>query len=429
MSTQAQQTNDDFLEKFDESLTRLQGAQTNITGNVAKNKQFNQGLISKLKDLNKQITNINASITVLIKTIDELKNKHTSISTDINTHKDEITQLKKQIALLENKKSELDKQLNALKADKLVLEQTQTDLKSEVTKLTGRLDSAEKEQAQLQLLAEKTGNDAVKKAAQDLEALGKQYDTSLNALRDEIAEKEKGILSLKNEIESNKIAVASHQSEVATLTNKNAVLVDKIKEATNVINTTQQALNQLSLDGDDGNINIEIEEIQKILNQITNAIQAELPTVPTQGQGQQQNTSSSSSMSSFKKQSSTAINEQSQITIGSKTMTFSALKAELFSASNGNTNSKFAIALNEIEQTPMITKDQVSEILTRNSISTNKKSELKGGRKTKKLRRGAKKNNRTKKNKRGGFLYNKNSKRKSVGSVSKSKTLKKTSTR
>ena len=105
MTTKAQ-----FLQQFQDSLTRLGGVHTKIAASITQKKTFSEELIVKLRDINGKIQGLAGEITRLKSEVDGLHSQVQSNTASIGSKDKEVTDLQQRISALEAEKQQLDNQ-------------------------------------------------------------------------------------------------------------------------------------------------------------------------------------------------------------------------------------------------------------------------------------------------------------------------------
>ena len=109
-------TKEQFLQQFQDSLTRLGGVHTKIAASIAQKKQFSDSIIVKLRDINGKIQALAGEITRLKAEVDGLHGQVQSNTASIGSKDKEVADLQQRIVASEAEKQQLDERLRDLES-------------------------------------------------------------------------------------------------------------------------------------------------------------------------------------------------------------------------------------------------------------------------------------------------------------------------
>ena len=441
----------DFLQNFQRSMDRLEGLNDRIRTGLQNKSDFSANLLARLRQINEQIRGLADKITRLKQRLDALQLQVDGNTGSITDKDTQIQQLTQQVRELEDQRNQLQTQLRDIQlksGEDLAVMQSRIDdsearirsLTDENKALTEHVRALDAELAgrgdiQTQHAAElKSQADAF--AAQAEETM-RQNEEEKARLRDEIRanverlqEREQELARAQATIAENNARIDQSQAElreqirvlteqVATLTGQNADLTGRIEAATVAINQASDNLEQL--------INAfpnaqSTEEFRALFDEITQSIQ-ELdhliegngmplqPPPPPPGMPPAVPGSppvSPVSPVAARRRPQPALDPNTMISVpvaggANIEVRYSKVIDDL---NNKRTIKKYAVALPQVRAAT--TPDEVAQALRANGIYYQPSGNMKGGRKTKKLRK-----------QKGGFVYKVNTKRRSLSSNSK----------
>ena len=450
MTTKAQ-----FLQQFQDSLTRLGGVHTKIAASITQKKTFSEELIVKLRDINGKIQGLAGEITRLKSEVDGLHSQVQSNTASIGSKDKEVTDLQQRISALEAEKQQLDNQLRDLEsryaseknaaqqqidqheASIRTLTEQNTAIKAQADALTAEL--AGKGDLQGQHAAEITK--LTEESRQQLAAQQQANEDKINQLHGEVQSLQEVETHLNQQLAAKTAEVETHtqnisstqtttQSQITQLTTQIAALeaenkdfLDRIIAATQVIQQATGALEALEAsippDAQTGtDITALFDEINRSIQNISGVIQGRAAAPPpSPGPGP------SSGLPKVLKLPLTT-----PLAYLGKNFTLGELITDLNSKPKTNSRGQQTAYALTIQQINGATDaDDVIYILQKNNITLTRAGKIFGGKRqntTKKTRTKKNKTNKNKTNKnktkkqKGGFTY-RHIKRRSINSSRK----------
>jgi predicted nucleic acid-binding Zn-ribbon protein len=440
----------DFLQNFQRSMDRLEGLNDRIRTGLQNKSDFSANLLARLRQINEQIRGLADKITRLKQRLDALQLQVDGNSGSITDKDTQIQQLTQQVRELEDQRNQLQTQLRDIQLksgeDLAVMQSRIDDFEARIRSITDEnkaltehvraLDAelAGRGDIQTQHAAElKSQADAF--AAQAQETM-RQNEEEKARLRDEIRANVERLQEREQELQRAQAAIAENNAridqsqaelreqirvlteQVATLTGQNADLTGRIEAATVAINQASDNLEQL--------INAfpnaqSTEEFRALFDEITQSIQ-ELdhliegngmplqppPPPPGMPPGSPPVSPPVSPAAPARRRPQPALDPNTIISVpvaggANIEVRYSKVIVDL---NNKRSIKKYADAIPQVRAAT--TPDEVAQALRANGIYYQPSGNMKGGRKTKKLRK-----------QKGGFVYKVNTKRRSLSSNSK----------
>jgi hypothetical protein len=291
----------DFILQFDESLKSLQNIDGVLQKTTDNRAQFLGMVTTGLNKIKERIVSLATLITAMKNNLEKLQQQVNNNTSDITTNNREKEQLQQQIARLTAEKTKLEQDLKAREdatLKQMANAQAMIDEKeSQILELQNQNKTLTDQTAALnKQLADKgsEGQASAKQLAdltkQNQQALAEQqaaFEQQISVLQKEIQEKDKELLDLTSQLKQARESLASqsdhYRAQLAELQNtieantqstkglteQNNILIEKIKQATAIINATVQKLNQLTNDVQNAQ---DIESITKIFDEVNQEI-------------------------------------------------------------------------------------------------------------------------------------------------------------
>ena len=289
--------NNEFIIAFTQSLKNLQNIDGVLQKTTDNRAQFLGMVTSGLNDIKERIISLATLISAMKNNLEKLQQQLDSNTSDITTNNRERDQLQQQIKKLTADKTKLQEDLKATKEQMLqqtAITQAVIDGKeSQIIELQNEKKTLQDQAAALnkQLADKGTEGQASAKQIADLtkqnqQALAKQqedFERQISALSKQIQEKEKELLDLSNQMNKIREALGTQLREAQIenirleslinnndrstkeITDQNNLLIEKIKQATAIINDTVQKMNQLTNDVQNA---ADIQSIKKIFEEV-----------------------------------------------------------------------------------------------------------------------------------------------------------------
>jgi len=420
------------MESFEQQLSRLDQVNDRIQTSTENRNRFSTQLLSRLRNINSTIKELDTGIGKLKRLIDSLQDQQSGNSVDIQQNKAELDSLRAE--------------LNGITAERDQLIQGHAELASERDGLAAEIAQHKSRIVELeqQLLAGEPDKELLQRQLQELDGLKSQLASSEAEL---ITIKESSSKSAEelNQLRAEKDAITSRLQELeannSELTDKNALIQQRIVIATTNIQRAVDNFNNLLdiLDNEQsssGEVSSVLNEIEASVEQIKQSLEVNAasgvvpPSMPTPALSSAASVAPAVDASEYLVPSSVSDNEILTI----KQQDGSTVEMSLRDIKKGLTekNNKlkqrdpdndYAKILKKLKSAT--TKAEAEQIL--NNSQKIKNGKVTGG-KTKKHRK-AKKSNKVTKKHRGGFRYNIKSKRRTISTTSSSKPISKRSSR
>ncbi|MEN9781943.1 MAG: hypothetical protein RL208_93 [Pseudomonadota bacterium] len=408
-----------FLDDFQSKMDRLAQIRRDLQASVQFKEQFTNDLKARLGEINNKIKQLSGLIN-------ELKTKATDLETQVNNNmssigsKDaELQQLKDQITALTNEKEALvstaAQQQEATKTEMARLQGLIDESEAKLREVTQQKEVAENESQALKSELQSKGDqqtahaEAIKQLTeQSQKSLQEQEAQLMQRINDcegklagfeqqikdkdiELAQKQKAIEEATGQAQTSAQGL-QQQIDVLKLENQN--LIDRIIAATQAINEANDELQNIVNTVPNAKTK---EEVDALLNEITQQIELSIQNIGRAAQGQP-------AKGNIKPDTNITIRD-----IGSNNdvnMPFGQLielvKNKVSQIKDENASKKYRDTLNQLRQINDVS--QIQNILKQNGVSF-KNNIIMGGRKTRKIRK-----------QKGGFLYKSNTKRKKIKS-------------
>ncbi|MFY7729329.1 MAG: hypothetical protein ACOVRN_07425 [Flavobacterium sp.] len=361
MSSSSSPNAGDFLNKFNDIIAKLnaQLGSIDINDYFQKQKNFSTKLIDDLTKIKKNIGFYKNKINELQQQKADIKKLKEDNENSIASHYSNIEDKTVQLASLQSRIGELESQLANANNDKNASQ-------AELTRVTQELTKAQAEATQVQ-----QGITDLNKQIESLQAENSRLETSYN--------------QLKNTIESSYSALENASNFIQTVIDKGGDTADELT----------------------------INNILKEINDLMNDIPPTQAPVPAQAQGQTMRSAlQSSRVNKLPLTANINVPLKRNMTTF-RTMPLAQIRTSLEYHSispiaSEDDKAMYKTVLKEI--TNARTSSEITDILVNNNIGIDNNNQLKGGRRTRRLRK-----------QKGGFTYKSKSKRRSITSKYNSK--------
>lgn len=423
----------DFLVNFQEKMDKLTNIRRNIQSGIQFKEQFTNDLKAKLGEINQRLQELATLISNLKSKADNLETQIGTNTTSISDKERELQQLKDQITALNSEKENLIAKITQQEsASKNQMDQQQAKIdayEAELRDVKQKFDAQTSEINALREEMTKTGNDKDITHAENLKQLTEQSEKSLqeqeaqlmqkiNDCESKIAGYEQQIKDKDTELEEKQKAIDEAtgqaqtsaqglQQQIDSLKAENEQLVQRLIAATEAISQAADDLQTLT----DSAPNVQTkQDIDDLLNQITQQIEQSIQNIGRAAQGQ-------TPVQRMNIQPATNITLQDISSGNDVSLPFgSFIKMIANKASQiKNGPNKYKDALDKLKT--INDPSQIENILNANNIAF-KNNQIMGGRKTKKNRK-----------QKGGFTYKSSIKRRSISSSNSRKSSRKSSRR
>lgn len=447
-----------ILQDFQNSMDRLANLNRNIQANLQQRAQFSAGLLGKLRDISGRIKDIAGRITALKADVDRLQAQVNAHNTSIDNGNAQINELQAQIQRLEGEKQQATQQFTDLQAqvaaDRQALQREIDSKEEDLRRISGERDALRGQVDTLQ--ADLAARGDPQQHAEAIAKLTQQHQQQLDAkdqalatreaeLTQQITIREQQIQQLNTLLQQKQVEVDGHVADIgnnqqqardqinqlnlriAALEGENERLKDRIVAATGAIveasNNLEALMNAEPNQQSQNDIEALFNEIEQSLQAVTNAMQGNdsppsgpPPPVPGRRKPPPLPSNRPPSGSPPPVPRGPRLPGDTNILYDNANFTLDNLIAQLKSKSDqqpGNPANKYAQAIQQIKNAA--DASDINEILTRLNIMTTRNGLIRGGKYTKKSKKGGK----TKKIYKGGFVYKSNKKRRSISSSNK----------
>jgi predicted nucleic acid-binding Zn-ribbon protein len=449
----------DFLNKFQDSMTKLNTVRGNIQASIQSKEQFANELKTRLQDINGRLQQLAGLIKDLKNKADNLEGQITANSASIGNKDMELQQLREQVAALTTERNAImEKTAQQDNATKTQMAQLQGQIDNYEVQLRDLKQAAETKTAEVNALRQEmtTRGDAKDAThAQQIAQLTEQSRQQLEQQEAQLKQKEAQLMQRINDCEGKIVGFQQQitqretmladkqrqldeqilqaqnsgtavQGQIAALKNENEGLIQKLIAATTAIYQSAEDLQMLMASVPNAQTK---QEIDALLNTINQQIEQSLQNISraTQGQpmlqgqqpmlqGQQPMLQGQQPMLQGQQpMQGTRIDPNTPITIQGSPITYNQLIQQLgkkgadVTRNTRNQNNKYNIAVNELRS--VTNPSQIESVLSKNGISLKNGVVFGGKGKTRKNRK-----------QKGGFIYSLNTKRRNARSKSKSNT-------
>ena len=451
-----------ILQDLQNSMDRLANLNRNVQANLQQRAQFSAGLLGKLRDISGRIRDIAGRITALKSDVDRLQAQVNAHNTSIDNGNAQINDLQAQIQRLEAEKQQATQQFTDLQAqvaaDRQAMQQQSDSKEEDLRRISSERDALRGQVDTLQVDLAARGDP--QQHADAIAALTQQHQQQLDAkdqalatreaeLTQQITVKEAQIQQLNTLLQQKQVEIDGHVADIgnnqqqardqinqlnlriAALEGENERLKDRIVAATGAIveasNNLEALMNAEPNQQSQTDIETAFNEIEQSLQAVANAMQGNdsppsgpPPPVPGRRQPPPLPSNRPPLVPPPPVPKGTRLPGDTNILYDNANFTLDNLIAQLKSKSDqqhGNPANKYAQAIQQIRNAADVT--DINEILTRLNIMTTRNGAIRGGKYTKKSKKGGK----TKKIYKGGFTYKTNKKRRSLSSSSNKYTL------
>ena len=457
----------DFLSDFDNSLQKLDRLKDNIATRFRDQDDFSNEILQQLTEINNKIKELSGKINELKEDIIDLQKEIDIADSLINGLKQENISLHREIDKLQNEKTALlsnneqtRMEQNALQSQINDYEERIATLNSEKTTAQSEIDSLKSTNESLtqqystdqdertRQFAQEMGEQQeahIRKLTENQEAFNEEMkilmskveeaELKINELESEKQARESEMNRITSEMESKEDDITNRSNRIIELERMNEELMNRIITATNVINQSIEALDNLTKEIPNVKTQTDIRnlfsQINESIDSINVLLQRSQPGITARGPPERPSLSRSGAESVV---SSTEVEPEEQatttrLTPGSflispnteftvsngKKLTLNQIKHAISEKieqmrRNNTDNSEFTRKLQKISN--LHTKTELQNII--DTIQFTEHDTIKGGKTTRKY----KKHNvisKTKKGiQKGGFVWNTHSKRKTI---------------
>jgi len=423
-------SNPNFKQEFENSLQRLAQINTAIDANIRGKQEFSARIIQRLSAINDKVKQLGDAIRALKDQLTNLQAQAAANNTHIDDIGKDVTNLRAQIAELTDQRNRAMAELDRLQKDSqaqiqtlqkriddheanlrqltdqnMQITQQRDALQAELTqkgdlgaahaeelrKMTDR-HTVELQQKDAELAAQQQANAAQIKQLQDvITAKDAELNKTITDIGNNRAQLQAQIDQLTREKQDKDNQIAQLQAQITALQNENQDLVNRIIAATQAIAAATNRLQELNdpASFNEAELDAKFQELEASVQQISNAIQGNL--------------SGNSSGNSQGRPQIQRIPGNTRILYENTQFTFDDLRNQLQAKArqDARPNNKYSQALQQLQGAN--DEDDVIQILQANTILTSRNGTIKGGKKTKKLRK-----------QKGGYTYKVNSKRRSI---------------
>ena len=248
-------SNPDFLTNFDESLKNLQGL---VENRAQTSGEYNDMVLSKIKTIDEKLVMLRDKAKEVAELVKKLKGYLRDKGGDLKQNRLQIKQLTDDLGRMEREKAELQQEIQNLTsksgADVQQIQQQLDQARAEIERLNKQIEDREKEVLNQQQMQGEELNaknqEQLQQHSQEIAALNQQIE----ALKGQIQQKENEMQQLMEntrkatdqhleEIEGLKMGSQDVNGKINELTQQNNDLVQKIIDATKIIN---EALRQMA---------------------------------------------------------------------------------------------------------------------------------------------------------------------------------------
>jgi chromosome segregation ATPase len=281
-------SNPDFLTNFDESLKNLQGL---VENRAQTSGEYNDMVLSKIRTIDEKLGMLRDKAKEVAELVKRLKGYLRDKGGDLKQNRLQIKQLTDDLGRIEREKAELQQEIQNLTsksgADVQQIQQQLDQARAEIDRLNKQVEDREREVLNQQQMQGEELNaknqEQLQQHSQEIAALNQQIE----ALNGQVQQKENEMQQLientrkatdqhLEEIEGLKMGSQDVNSKINELTQQNNALVQKIIDATNIINVALREMvvlkdrnrnqNSAAIDAKIAETNQLIQEIYDILN-------------------------------------------------------------------------------------------------------------------------------------------------------------------
>ena len=277
-----------FLQNFDESLDNLKKM---VQNRADTSSEYNNMVISKIRSIDEKLSVLKQKAIEIASLVKQLKGITKDNKSELDQNRLQVKQLNDELARLEREKAELQEEIQNLtsKSGANIQEmQTQIDSKNvEVERLNKQIEEREKEMLNNQKMQgeefSSKGQEQMQKHAQEIATLNAEIERLKSEIQQRENDMQKLMENVKNAtdehlrtIEELKTGSQGVNEQIQQLNERNNALVQKIIEATNIINIALKQMlelkdknrtqNSSEIDAKIAETNALIQEIYDILN-------------------------------------------------------------------------------------------------------------------------------------------------------------------
>jgi hypothetical protein len=290
-------SNPDFLANFDESLKNLQGL---VENRQQTSGEYNDMVLSKIRSIDEKLGMLRDKAKEVAELVKRLKGYLRDKGGELKQNRLQIKQLTDDLGRIEREKAELQQEIQNLTsksgADVQQIQQQLDQAHAEIDRLNKQVEDREREVlSQQQMQGEELNaknQEQLQQHSQEIAALNQQIE----ALNGQLQQKENEMQQLMEntrkatdqhleEIEGLKMGSQDVNNKINELNQQNNALVQKIIDATNIINVALREMavlkdrnrnqNSAAIDAKIAETNQLIQEIYDILNGSSGDVPAE----------------------------------------------------------------------------------------------------------------------------------------------------------
>ena len=291
-----------FLQNFDESLDNLKKM---VQNRADTSSEYNNMVISKIRSIDEKLSVLKQKAIEIASLVKQLKGITKDNKSELDQNRLQVKQLNDELARLEREKAELQEEIQNLtsKSGANIQEmQTQIDDKNtEVERLNKQIEEREKEMLNNQKMQGEEFSSKGQEHAQEIATLNAEIERLKAEIQQRENDMQKLMENVKNAtdehlrtIEELKTGSQGVNEQIQQLNERNNALVQKIIEATNIINIALKQMlelkeknrtqNSSEIDAKIAETNALIQEIYDILNMSGDNPSPPSPSPPTQGE-------------------------------------------------------------------------------------------------------------------------------------------------
>ncbi len=281
-------SNPDFLANFDESLKNLQGL---VENRAQTSGEYNDMVLSKIRSIDEKLGMLRDKAKEVAELVKKLKGYLRDKGGELKQNRLQIKQLTDDLGRIEREKAELQQEIQNLTsksgADVQQIQQQLDQARAEIDRLNKQIEDREREVLNQQQMQGEELNaknqEQLQQHSQEIAALNQQIE----ALNGQVQQKENEMQQLMEntrkatnqhleEIEGLKTGSQDVNNKINELNQQNNALVQKIIDATNIINVALREMavlkdrnrnqNSAAIDAKIAETNQLIQEIYDILN-------------------------------------------------------------------------------------------------------------------------------------------------------------------
>jgi len=271
--------------------------------NLEKLDQIHNTIITQMKEKNAFVGRVSAELVaikdrlaVLGQKIAQLRQRVTELEGNIQNNSNDAKASEETIAQLRQENQQLIDERTRMQQEMQVMTNQQLQTQNKINDLEGQLRNLQAENEALNQQIQGHPDQAQQSIKEALERQQQENQQQMQALADQIADKDRQIGEAQQEIENlrqqisehgntingNQKAVQEMQQRIAELTSQNDEMKKEIENANNVINTAIGEINQLL---NDPQYTQNVQGVEQLLREITEHIKNIEDSLGGQGKG------------------------------------------------------------------------------------------------------------------------------------------------